>query len=65
MTHLLKPKRPTPKIGRNDPGQNDPAETTQPKRPMQAGHPQAETKFPDFSLTKQIQFFTDQNTVVL
>ena len=28
-THLLRPKRPTPKIGRNDPGRNDPAETTQ------------------------------------
>ena len=24
-THLLRPKRPTPKIGRNDPGRNDPA----------------------------------------
>ena len=28
-THLLRPKRPTPKIGRNDPGRNDPG----PKRP--------------------------------
>ena len=28
-THLLRPKRPTPKIGRNDPSRNDPAETTQ------------------------------------
>ena len=27
-THLLRPKRPTPKIGRNDLGRNDPAETT-------------------------------------
>ena len=27
-THLLRPKRPTPKIGLNDPGRNDPAETT-------------------------------------
>ena len=28
-THLPRPKRPTPKIGWNDPGRNDPAETTQ------------------------------------
>ena len=28
-THLLRPKRPTPKIGWKDPGRNEPADTTQ------------------------------------
>ena len=33
-THLPRPKRPTPKIGRNDPGRNDPGRNDPgPKRP--------------------------------
>ena len=37
-THLPRPKRPTPKIGRNDPGRNDPAETTQGRNDPEPQH---------------------------
>ena len=37
-THLPRPKRPILKIGRNDPGRNDPAETTQGRNDPEPQH---------------------------